>query len=83
VIVKAAFERAPGAPVLARRRGDHVAHDAFIDECGIDARATAPASRTTMAPSCGAVKSFNEPRNFPVGIRTARTMKAFRMALSF
>src|ERR1700681_2908862 len=32
------------------------------------------ASATTSAPSCGAVKSFNAPRNFPVGVRTALTM---------
>src|SRR5688572_5744142 len=34
------------------------------------------ASRTTIAPSSGAVKSFNAPRNFPVGTRTALTINA-------
>ena len=35
------------------------------------------ASRTTSAPSCGAVKSFSAPRNLPVGVRTALTMTEF------
>ena len=29
------------------------------------------ASRTTIAPSCGAENPFNEPRNFPTGVRAA------------
>ena len=33
----------------------------------VDAGARATASRTTSAPSCGAVKSFSAPRNLPVG----------------
>ena len=41
--------------------------------------ARATASRTTSAPSCGAVKSFRAPRNLPVGSRTALTMTASRM----
>src|SRR6185369_922096 len=32
------------------------------------------ASATTSAPSCGAVKDLSEPRNLPVGVRTAETM---------
>src|SRR5215472_686642 len=32
------------------------------------------ASRTAIAPSCGAVNDFSAPRNFPVGVRTAETM---------
>src|SRR5436190_24205135 len=43
----------------------------------IPARETA--SRTTIAPSSGAAKSFREPRNFPVGTRTALTMNALRI----
>ena len=35
------------------------------------------ASRTTSAPSCGAVSSFSAPRNLPVGVRTAETMTEF------
>src|SRR5918993_1388612 len=31
------------------------------------------ASRTAMAPSWGAVNSFRDPRNLPVGVRTAET----------
>src|SRR3954470_2225735 len=31
------------------------------------------ASATTRAPSCGAVRLFNAPRNLPVGVRTALT----------
>src|SRR5688572_2830953 len=41
--------------------------------------ARATASRTTSAPSCGAVKSFRPPRNFPVGVRTAETMTDSRI----
>src|SRR6187549_58160 len=41
--------------------------------------ARATDSRTTMAPSSGAVKSFKVPRNFPVGTRTALTMNALRI----
>jgi hypothetical protein len=37
------------------------------------------ASRTTMAPSCGAVKSDSEPWNFPIGVRTADTMTTSSM----
>src|SRR5581483_7905476 len=49
------------------------------------------ASRTTRAPSCGAVKPLSAPRNFPVGVRTAETItecsivvvaQAFRPAVS-
>src|SRR5918993_5388065 len=43
----------------------------------IPARRTA--SRTTIAPSCGAVNSLREPRNLPVGVRTAETITASRM----
>src|SRR5581483_7097356 len=32
------------------------------------------ASRTTIAPSCGAANDFSAPRNLPVGVRTAETM---------
>src|SRR5581483_2951648 len=32
------------------------------------------ASRTTMAPSWGAVNPLRRPRNLPVGVRTALTM---------
>src|SRR4030095_9025074 len=32
------------------------------------------ASRMTIDPSCGAVNSLREPRNFPVGRRTAERM---------
>ena len=42
---------------------------------GIDAGA-AHGSATTIAPSCVALKSFSEPRNLPVGVRTAETMTA-------
>src|SRR6185503_6990969 len=37
------------------------------------------ASRTTTAPSSGAVKPFSTPRNLPVGVRTALTMTLSRM----
>src|SRR3954469_10172478 len=37
------------------------------------------ASRTAMAPSCGAEKSFSDPRNLPVGVRTAATMTDSRI----
>src|SRR6185369_17706722 len=37
------------------------------------------ASRTTIAPSCGAEKSFSDPRNLPVGVRTAETMTDSRI----
>src|SRR2546428_9793325 len=37
------------------------------------------ASRTAMAPSWGAVKSFRDPRNLPVGVRTAATMTGSRI----
>src|SRR6188508_759092 len=37
------------------------------------------ASRTAIAPSCGAVKSFRDPRNLPVAVRAAATMTASRI----
>src|SRR5579871_1887018 len=37
------------------------------------------ASRTTIAPSCGAANVFSAPRNLPVGVRTAATMTASGM----
>src|SRR3954463_16051984 len=37
------------------------------------------ASRTAMAPSCGAVNSLREPRNLPVGVLTAETMTDSRI----
>ena len=55
---------------------DDVAHEALVDGGRLDARRAATASRTTSAPSCGAVKSFSAPRNLPVGTRTALTMTA-------
>src|SRR5262245_61509830 len=36
------------------------------------------ASRTTIAPRSGALKSFSPPRNLPVGVRTALTITASR-----
>src|SRR5688572_10677112 len=38
------------------------------------------ASRTTRAPSCGAVKSFRAPRNLPVGVRAAERMTVVSIA---
>src|SRR5215204_1445539 len=38
------------------------------------------ASRTAIAPSCGAEKSLSEPRNLPVGVRTAETMTDSRIS---
>src|SRR5690349_7371905 len=38
------------------------------------------ASATIIAPSCGAVKPFSAPRNFPVAVRAALTMTASRTA---
>src|SRR5687768_743270 len=32
------------------------------------------ASRTAIAPNCGACRAFNDPRNFPEGVRTALMM---------
>src|SRR3954467_14877302 len=37
------------------------------------------ASRTAMAPSCGAVNSFSDPRNLPVGVLAAETMTDSRI----
>ena len=37
------------------------------------------ASRMAMAPSCGAVKPLSDPRNRPVGMRTADAMTADAM----
>src|SRR5690242_5127411 len=50
------------------------------DAGSMPARRTA--SRTTIAPSCGAVNSFRVPRNLPVGVRTAETMTDSRITLS-
>jgi len=50
------------------------------DAGSIPARRTA--SRTTIAPSCGAVNSFRDPRNFPIGVRTAETMTTSRILFS-
>src|SRR4051812_19458847 len=43
----------------------------------IPARRTA--SRTAMAPSCGALNSFRDPRNFPVAVLTADTITGSRI----
>src|SRR5262245_4974829 len=37
------------------------------------------ASRTTIAPSCGAENSLRDPRNLPVGVLTAETMTDSRI----
>ena len=60
---------------LAEPRRDDVAHDAFLDDGRVDAGAR-DGSRITMAPSCGAVKGFSDPRNLPVAVRAAETMTA-------
>src|SRR3954468_18225277 len=41
--------------------------------------ARATASRTAIAPSSVAVKSFRAPRNLPVGVRTAETITLWRI----
>src|SRR5687767_3567329 len=43
--------------------------------------ARATASRTAIAPSCGAWRDFRAPRNLPDGVRTALTMTGVRMSL--
>ena len=44
--------------------GHHVAHDAFVDACSGSMPARFTASRTTMAPSCGALKSDKRTLKF-------------------
>jgi hypothetical protein len=44
--------------------------------------ARAMASRTTIAPSSVALRSFRAPRNLPVGVRTAETMTLSFILLS-
>ena len=77
-----AVERRLPRRILAVPGLDDVAHDALVDAAPDRCRRGATASRTTSAPSCGAVKSFSAPRNLPVGVRTAETMTEFFMRSS-
>jgi hypothetical protein len=70
-----AVERRLTSGVLAFAGHDDVAHDALVDNGGVDARAADRFAHDERAER-GAVRSLRAPRNLPVGVRTALTITA-------
>ncbi len=89
LIVRAATEGGRPARIAAWRAGawPRPAETTFprmtSSTCSGASPARATASRTTRAPRAGAAKPFRDPRNFPVGRRTAERMTDSRIARSF
>ena len=76
---QAAVERRLPRRVLPFAGGDDVAHDAFVDDRRVDPGA-ADRLAYGQGAELGSGEVFSEPRNLPVGVRTAETMTASRMA---
>ena len=80
VLVQAAVERGLARGVLPLAGGDDVAHDALVDGGGIDAGAADGLADGDGAELRSGRSPFNEPRNLPVGVRTADTMTDSRIS---
>ena len=80
-VVESALDgRLPGRG-LARTGGNDVAHDALVDQPGLDAGAGDRLAHH-LGPQLGGRRALEGARNFPVGRRAALTMTDSRMRLS-